>query len=124
MAAIVLYFLASSGVRGFAFTLGLTTLIDILIFVIFTHPVMQLLARTRFFGEGHPLSGLDPMALGAVYRNRSEFRAPAMAGGIKGSKRLARSRGEAERRQTIAERKQAEITGSSKATPKNPGEND
>ncbi len=50
--------------------LGLTTLIDVAIFVIFTHPVMQLLARTRFFGGGHKLSGLDPEALGAVYRSR------------------------------------------------------
>ena len=124
LAAVVLYILADATVKGFAFTLGLTTLIDILIFVIFTHPVMQLLARTRFFGGGHPLSGLDPMALGAVYRNRSEFRAPAAADGVKASKRLARSRGEAERRQTIAERKQAELNGSPKATPKNPGEND
>lgn len=124
LAAVVLYILADATVKGFAFTLGLTTLIDILIFVIFTHPVMQLLARTRFFGGGHPLSGLDPMALGAVYRNRSEFRAPATADGVKASKRLARSRGEAERRQTIAERKQAELNGSPKATPKNRGEND
>ena len=123
LAAVVLYILADATVKGFAFTLGLTTLIDILIFVIFTHPVMQLLSRTRFFGEGHPLSGLDPMALGAVYRNRSEFKAPT-AGGVKASKRVARSRGEAERRQTIAERKQAELTGSPRATPKNPGEND
>jgi preprotein translocase subunit SecD len=124
LAAVVLYILADATVKGFAFTLGLTTLIDILIFVIFTHPVMQLLARTRFFGQGHPLSGLDPMALGAVYRNRSEFKAPTSSDGAKASKRVARSRGEAERRQTIAERKRAELTGSSKATPKNPGEND
>ena len=124
LAAVVLYILADATVKGFAFTLGLTTLIDILIFVIFTHPVMQLLARTKFFGGGHPLSGLDPMALGAVYRNRSEFRAPAPVDGVKASKRLARSRGEAERRQTIAERKQAELNGSPKASPKNPGEND
>lgn len=123
LAAVVLYILADATVKGFAFTLGLTTLIDILIFVIFTHPVMQLLARTRFFGQGHPLSGLDPTALGAVYHSRSEFRAPVVSEGTK-AKRLARSRGEAERRQTIAERKQAEIAASSKPAPKNPGGND
>ena len=38
LAAIVLYVLASSSVRGFAFTLGLTTLLDILIVFMFTHP--------------------------------------------------------------------------------------
>src|SRR5699024_1008572 len=85
-----------------AFTLGLTTLIDILIFVIFTHPVMQLLVRTRFFGGGHPLSGLDPSALGAVYEKRARFREPVAVAG-----RNQRSRREAERRQTIAERKRA-----------------
>jgi len=107
LAAIVLYILADATVKGFAFTLGLTTAIDVLIFLIFTHPVLQLLARTRFFGSGHPLSGLDPDALGAVYRGRAQFRAPAAAS--KG--RAARSRGEAERRQTIAERKRAAEIG-------------
>lgn len=110
LAAVVLYILADATVKGFAFTLGLTTAIDILIFILFTHPVLQLLARTRFFGSGHPLSGLDPEALGAVYRGRAQFRAPAAARATTGAgKRASRSRGEAERRQTIAERKQAEL---------------
>lgn len=105
LAAVVLYILADATVKGFAFTLGLTTAIDILIFILFTHPVMQLLARTRFFGSGHPLSGMDPAALGAVYRGRAQFRAPAAA--VSG--RASRSRAEAQRRQTIAERKRAEL---------------
>ena len=108
LAAVVLYILADATVKGFAFTLGLTTVIDIVIFILFTHPVMQLLARTRFFGSGHPLSGMDPKSLGAVYRGRAQFRAPVVA--ERG--RAARSRGEAQRRQTIAERKQAELSGS------------
>ncbi|WP_156761868.1 protein translocase subunit SecD [Microbacterium karelineae] len=107
LAAVVLYILADATVKGFAFTLGLTTLLDILIFVIFTHPVMQLLVRTGFFGGGHKLSGLDPQALGAVYRGRARFREPVGVG-----PRNRRSRNEAERRQTIAERKlAAEKTG-------------
>jgi len=65
IAAIVLYFLAVGGVRGFAFTLGLTTVIDVVIVFLFTHPMMELLAKTRFFNEGHPASGLDPRRLGA-----------------------------------------------------------
>lgn len=64
LAAAVLYVLAVGGVRGFAFTLGLTTLIDLLIVFTFTHPVMMLLAKTTFFGDGHPASGLDPRRLG------------------------------------------------------------
>lgn len=68
LAAVVLYFLAVGGVRGFAFTLGLTTLIDLIVVFMFTHPVMQLLARTKFFANGHPASGLDPRRLGATTR--------------------------------------------------------
>ncbi|NYE20416.1 protein translocase subunit SecD [Microbacterium immunditiarum] len=109
LAAVVLYVLADATVKGFAFTLGLTTVIDVLIFILFTHPVMQLLARTRFFGEGHPLSGMDPEALGAVYRGRAQFRSPVIAPKSSADRRAARSRGEAARRQTIAERKQAEL---------------
>jgi len=112
LAAVVLYILADATVKGFAFTLGLTTAIDVLIFILFTHPVMQLLARTRFFGSGHPLSGLDPNALGAVYRGRAEFRAPVVAR----PGRTSRSRGEAVRRQTIAERKAAEAAASDAGT--------
>lgn len=118
LAAVVLYILADATVKGFAFTLGLTTAIDILIFILFTHPVLQLLVRTRFFGSGHKLSGLDPEALGAVYRGRAQFRAPVAAGAKTSSARRAgKSRGEAERRQTIAERKLAEqASGNSRST--------
>ncbi len=68
LAAAVLWVLAVGGVKGFAFTLGLTTLIDILVIFIFTKPILTVLARLRFFGEGHPLSGLDPSRLGARRR--------------------------------------------------------
>ncbi|QNE16635.1 protein translocase subunit SecD [Kribbella qitaiheensis] len=64
LAAVVLYMLAVGGVKGFAFTLGLTTLIDLLVVFIFTKPIVTLLARTDFFGHGHKLSGLDPEHLG------------------------------------------------------------
>ncbi|WP_206476480.1 protein translocase subunit SecD [Microbacterium sp. KRD172] len=115
LAAVVLYILADSTVKGFAFTLGLTTLIDVFIFVIFTHPVMQLLARTRFFGGGHKLSGLDPDALGAVYRTRTQYRQVTSAT-VGRAARNSRSRAEAERRQTIAERKRAEALAGDRST--------
>lgn len=77
IAAGVLYLLASSNVRGFAFTLGLTTIIDLVVVMLFTHPMVQLLARTEFFGGGHKWSGLDPERLGAKesprYRGRGQF---------------------------------------------------
>jgi preprotein translocase subunit SecD len=110
LAAAVLFLLAVGNVRGFALTLGLTTLIDVLVVVMFTHPVLQLLATTKFFGNGHPMSGLDPKALGAVYRGRAAFREPG-AVAVKG-KQASASR-EAVKRQTIAERKAAEATATS-----------
>ncbi|WP_328814016.1 protein translocase subunit SecD [Nonomuraea cypriaca] len=59
IAAIVLYFLAVGGVAGFAFAMGLTTLIDVVVVFLFTKPFIAMLARVRFFAKGHPLSGLD-----------------------------------------------------------------
>lgn len=64
LAAVVLYFLAIGSVKGFAFTLGVTTAIDLLLVVFFTHPLMSVLGRTKFFGEGHKYSGFDPEHLG------------------------------------------------------------
>ncbi len=63
LAALVLYFLAVGGVAGFAFAMGLTTLIDIIVVFFFTKPMVALLSRTKFFGRGHPMSGLDPRRL-------------------------------------------------------------
>jgi preprotein translocase subunit SecD len=105
LSAVVLYILAVGNVQGFALTLGITTVIDVLIVVLFTHPVLQLLATTRFFSSGHPLSGLDPTALGAIYRGRAQFRVSTDA-------RRAGASAEAKRRQTIAERKAAELESS------------
>ena len=104
ISAIVLFVLAVGNVRGFAFTLGVTVVIDVIVVVLFTHPMLQLLAATRFFSSGHPASGLDPTALGAVYRGRAQFRTPVLTGKDGASR-------EAARRQTIAERKAAEIEG-------------
>ena len=101
LSAIVLFVVAVGNVKGFAVTLGITTIIDVLIVILFTHPMLQLIAQTRFFSSGHPLSGLDPTALGAIYRGRAEFR-------ISPEARKAGASREAARRQTIAERKAAE----------------
>jgi preprotein translocase subunit SecD len=65
IAAAVLYKFAVTDVQNFAFTLGLTTLIDVIVVFLFTKPTITLLARTEFFGGGHRLSGLDPARLGA-----------------------------------------------------------
>ncbi|MEV0150943.1 MULTISPECIES: protein translocase subunit SecD [unclassified Nonomuraea] len=65
IAAVVLYALAVGGVAGFAFAMGLTTLIDILVVFMFTKPFIAVLARLKFFAKGHPLSGLDSERMSA-----------------------------------------------------------
>ncbi|HEX2704442.1 MAG TPA: SecD/SecF family protein translocase subunit, partial [Candidatus Lustribacter sp.] len=84
LAAAVLYLLAANNVRGFAFTLGVMTLIDLLVVFLFTHPTVGLLARTEFFGGGHKWSGLDPERLGSAgprYVGRGRFAGPQIAEG-------------------------------------------
>ena len=94
VAAIVLYFLAVGGVQGFAFTLGVTTCVDLAIIIFFTHPFMEWIIRFRFFGEGHQLSGLDPEHLGATSSTYGKGR-EAVADRVAGS--LARRKAEARR---------------------------
>jgi len=87
LAALVLYIFAIGVVRGFAFALGLITLIDIFVVFFFTKPLVSLLARTRFFGQGHKLSGFDPKHLG-ITRPVTQFgrrpRDPALARASRG----------------------------------------
>jgi preprotein translocase subunit SecD len=101
-AATTLFLLTVGNVRGFAFTLGLTTIVDLIVVFFFTHPLLRLLARTKFFSSGHPWSGFDSKALKASgYVGRGQFRVtPTLSQG----KALKVSK-EAATRQTIAERK-------------------
>ncbi|MEU9333464.1 protein translocase subunit SecD [Streptomyces sp. NPDC048290] len=64
LAAAVLFVVTVGKVQGFAFTLGLTTLLDVVVVFLFTKPLLTLLAKTKFFGKGHSWSGLDPKRLG------------------------------------------------------------
>ena len=64
LAAIALFIFAVGVVKGFAFALGLSTLIDVVVFFFFTKPMVSWLARYKFFNSGHRLSGLDASALG------------------------------------------------------------
>ncbi len=77
IAAVTLYLLAVGNVQGFAFTLGLTTIIDVVVVFLFTKPLLTRLARTRFFGEGHKWSGVDPERLGVRRRPASSTRRTA-----------------------------------------------
>ncbi|ALV36896.1 protein translocase subunit SecD [Streptomyces sp. CdTB01] len=65
LAAAVLFIVTVGKVQGFAFTLGLTTVLDVVVVFLFTKPLMTILARRKFFATGHKWSGLDPKALGA-----------------------------------------------------------
>jgi preprotein translocase subunit SecD len=64
LAAVVLYIFAIGVVRGFAFALGISTLIDLAVFFWFTKPSMTLLATRRFFNTGQRFSGLSKATLG------------------------------------------------------------
>ena len=66
LAAAVLYWLSIGSVRGFAFTLGLTTLIDIGVAFLFTRPLVVLFGRNKWFSSGSPMTGLDPRRLGVT----------------------------------------------------------
>ncbi|MFJ2258712.1 protein translocase subunit SecD [Streptomyces sp. NPDC087844] len=77
LAAAVLFVVTVGKVQGFAFTLGLTTLLDVVVVFFFTKPLMSLLARRKFFAEGHSWSGLDPKRLGVQPPLRRTRRASA-----------------------------------------------
>lgn len=102
LAAGTLFALTVGNVKGFAFTLGLTTLIDLAVVWLFTYPAFRLMAQTKFFSSGHKLSGLEiKESSGFGYTGRGQFRVgPQVSAG-----KAAKSSKEAERRQTIAERK-------------------
>jgi preprotein translocase subunit SecD len=80
LAAALLWYFSIGEVKGFAFTLGLTTIIDVVVVFLFTKPMITLLARTKFFGQGHRFSGLDPARLGARTPWRSTRTARVRAG--------------------------------------------
>jgi preprotein translocase subunit SecD len=64
LGAVVLYVLSIGSVRGFAFALGLTTVVDVVVAFLFTRPVVALLAATRWFLSGSRWTGVDPERLG------------------------------------------------------------
>lgn len=83
LSAIVLFLLSFGSIQGFAFTLGLTTLIDLAVVFFFTKPMMTLLGRTKFFGQGHRFSGFEAEHMGASTAplHNGRRRTAAAAGG-------------------------------------------
>ncbi|MFC8988839.1 protein translocase subunit SecD [Streptomyces sp. NPDC057115] len=83
LAAAVLFVVTVGKVQGFAFTLGLTTVLDVVVVFFFTKPLLTLMARRPFFARGHKWSGLDPKALGAKPPLRRTRRpVPAAVGAV------------------------------------------
>ena len=66
LAAAVLYFLSVGSVRGFAFVLGMTTIIDVVVAFLFTHPLVVILGRSAWMQRGSRWTGLDPSRLGGA----------------------------------------------------------
>jgi preprotein translocase subunit SecD len=112
LASAILYILTVGNVKGFAFTLGMTTLIDLTVVALFTYPAFRLLTKSKFFSSGHKWSGLelrDSASFG--YTGRGTFRVASTVS----TGKAAKSSKEAERRQTIAERKASgEVISSTK----------
>ncbi len=80
LSATVLFVLALGSVKGFAFTLGLTTAIDLVIVFFFTKPLVALLVKTTFFGTGRRGSGLDAGHIGPTREGSAAVvRRPAVA---------------------------------------------
>ena len=74
IAAILLYYFTVASVRGFAFTLGLTTVVDLIVVFAFTKPFITMLSRFPFFANGHKLSGLSLHSLGVKEEDITKFR--------------------------------------------------
>ena len=73
IAALLLYIFAIGNVRGFAFALGLTTVIDLIIVFLFTKPIITVLANLKFFRDGNPMSGLNAHKVpGAINAAKNE----------------------------------------------------
>ena len=96
LSAVVLFILAIGSVRGFAFTLGLTTLIDIAVVFWFTKPLVTLLGRTRYFGEGRRFSGFEAAHLGAKHQPPLHRRRPTAAATTRAKKSAAADKTAAE----------------------------
>jgi preprotein translocase subunit SecD len=64
LASGVLYYFSIADVKGFAFTLGMATIIDVIVITSFTKPLVTLLMRRPYFAKGKKYSGVGPESLG------------------------------------------------------------
>jgi preprotein translocase subunit SecD len=78
LAAAILYYFASADVKGFAFTLGMSTILDLVVVFLFTHPMVSLLARSKTFSSAR-FTGLQSVR--PAYARSSDLAAPASGSG-------------------------------------------
>jgi preprotein translocase subunit SecD len=71
LAAAILYYFAAGDVKGFAFTLGLSTILDLVVVFLFTHPMVSLLSRSRAFGSAR-FTGLANVRAGGIVRSEDD----------------------------------------------------
>jgi preprotein translocase subunit SecD len=83
LAAAILYYFAAGDVKGFAFTLGLSTILDLAVVFLFTHPLVSWLSRFRAFGS-RAFTGLDAVreAPAAAAPKRERVAAAVRSGGV------------------------------------------
>ncbi|WP_156753758.1 protein translocase subunit SecD [Actinokineospora pegani] len=74
LASAVLYVLAVGQVKGFAFTLGMSTVLDLIVVFLVTHPLVVLASKSKFLSNSK-LSGL-----GAAHHSAAATRATKAAG--------------------------------------------
>jgi preprotein translocase subunit SecD len=71
LAAAILYYFAAADVKGFAFTLGMSTILDLIVVFLFTHPMVSLLSRSASFGSAR-FSGLGSVRAGGIATSDDE----------------------------------------------------
>ncbi len=76
LAAVILYFVSVGGVRGFAFTLGLSTMLDIVVVFMFTRPLITLLSRYRWFSKSRLTGFFGPDGGEPSLGGRKSLQAP------------------------------------------------
>jgi preprotein translocase subunit SecD len=75
LAAATLYYFAAGDVKGFAFTLGMSTILDLVVVFLFTHPLVSLFSRSAAFGSAR-FTGLSNVRAGGIATREEPVRQP------------------------------------------------
>lgn len=78
IASVVLYLLAAGQVKGFAFTLGVTTVLDVIVLYLVTAPLMMIISRSPFWAKPS-VNGLGSVQQIARERGAGQVRPKEMS---------------------------------------------